>query len=127
MARPAHRPDIRTRQLVELLAGFAIPQDRIAPVIGIDKKTLIKHYGDELARGSAVVEAKLVGNLLRLASGRDGTALNAIRFALQCRFGWSKYAPRPTATVELHKGKKEQALEDAETAHLGTDWADLLN
>ena len=90
--RPALAPDDRSRQMVEVLSGFGIPQDKIADVIGVDGKTLRKHYATELQRGAATVEAKLVGNLLKLAGGSDGTALKAIMFALQCRFGWSLYA-----------------------------------
>ena len=69
------------------------------------------------------VEAKLVGNLLKLASGSDGTALKAITFALQCRFGWSLYAPPPP---ERPLGKKEQLQMEAETAHAGNSWGELL-
>jgi hypothetical protein len=89
--RPGHAPDDRSRQMVEVLSGFGIPQDKIADVIGVDGKTLRKHYAREVQRGAATVEAKLVGNLLKLAGGSDGTALKAITFALQCRFGWSLY------------------------------------
>jgi hypothetical protein len=70
------------------------------------RKTLRKHYATELQRGAATVEAKLVGNLLKLAGGSDGTALKAIMFALTCRFGWSLYAPplpeRPLGNDEVH-------------------------
>ena len=68
--RPALAPDDRSRQMVEVLSGFGIPQDKIADVIGVDGKTLRKHYATELQRGAATVEAKLVGNLLKLAGGR---------------------------------------------------------
>ena len=68
--RPAHAPDDRSRQMVEVLSGFGIPQDKIADVIGVDGKTLRRHYATELQRGAATVEAKLVGNLLKLAGGR---------------------------------------------------------
>ena len=40
--RPAHAPDDRSRQMVEVLSGFEIPQDKIADVIGVDGKTLRK-------------------------------------------------------------------------------------
>jgi hypothetical protein len=104
--RPEHVPDDRSRQMVEVLSGFGIPQDKIADVIGVDGKTLRKHYATELQRGAATVEAKLVGNLLKLAGGSDGTALKAIMFALHCRFGWSLYAPplpeRPLGNDEVH-------------------------
>jgi hypothetical protein len=121
--RPAHAPDDRSRQMVEVLSGFGIPQDKIADVIGVDGKTLRKHYATELQRGAATVEAKLVGNLLKLAGGSDGTALKAITFALQCRFGWSLYAPPPP---ERPLGKKEQLQMEAETAHAGNSWGELL-
>ncbi|MGA7451916.1 MAG: hypothetical protein WBW73_11795, partial [Rhodoplanes sp.] len=65
-------------------------------------KTLRKHYATELQRGAATVEAKLVGNLLKLASGSDGTALKAIMFALQCRFGWSLYLTAARAEWSHH-------------------------
>jgi hypothetical protein len=41
--RPRDAPDDRSRQMVEVLFGFAIPQDKIADVIGVDGKTLRKH------------------------------------------------------------------------------------
>jgi hypothetical protein len=60
--RPGHAPDDRSRQMVEVLSGFGIPQDKIADVIGVDGKTLRKHYAREVQRGAATVEAKLFGN-----------------------------------------------------------------
>ena len=77
IGRCSEAPDDRSRQMVEVLSGFGIPQDKIADVIGVDGKTLRKHYATELQRGAATVEAKLVGNLLKLASGSDGTVLQA--------------------------------------------------
>lgn len=91
--RPPHHPTAMHRRLVETLASEAISQAQICLVLGVSEKTLRKHYPDEIRRGSALVEAKLVGHLLRLASGNDGTALKAIKFSLACRFGWSQYAP----------------------------------
>jgi hypothetical protein len=91
--RPPHMPDDKNRRIVELLAGAAIPQRDIAVALGINCKSLRRHYRRELDRGAAHVEAELVGNLLRLANGDDGVALNAIAFALRSRFGWSEFAP----------------------------------
>ncbi|CAN7549294.1 hypothetical protein [Pararhizobium sp. LjRoot238] len=91
--RPTHQPDAVKRRFVETLAGAAVPQAEIAVVLALTVPTLRKYYRDELRRGSAVMQAKLVGNLLRIANGRDGTALKAIIFSLQCRFGWSRYLP----------------------------------
>jgi hypothetical protein len=41
-------------------------------------------------------------------------------FALQCRFGWSLYAP-PPPEPKRPLGKKEQL-----TAHAGNSWGELL-
>lgn len=110
--------------MVEVLAGFAIPIDRICDVIGVAKHTLLKHYERELQVGAAKVEATLVGNLLALSKGKDGTALKAIMFALNCRFGWSAYVPRPETEKPL--GKKELADLEARSAHEGSDWGSIL-
>lgn len=121
--RPAHDPSDKDRQMVEVLAGYAVPTAKIADVLHITQATLFKHYRDEIRRGGALVEAKLVGNLLRLASGSDGTALKAITFSLACRFGWSQYVPR---VEEPRLGKKESQQIAAETAHQNSDWGHLL-
>lgn len=92
--RPAHEPAAITRRFVEVMAGAGVPQSEIAYVLAVTVPTLRKHYRDELQRGAAIVQSRLAGHLLRIASGRDATALKAIMFALQCRFGWSRYAPR---------------------------------
>ena len=46
-------------------------------------------------------------------------------FALQCRFGWSLYAPPPPGP-KRPLGKKEQLQMEAETAHAGNSWGELL-
>ena len=69
--RPEHRPSLKDRRVVTLLAGVGISQDQIAAALGFARKTLAKHYHEELRDGSAKVEAELVQNLVRLASG-DG-------------------------------------------------------
>ncbi|WP_245425069.1 RNA polymerase subunit sigma-70 [Sinorhizobium sp. M4_45] len=95
MGRPAHEPSAMTQRFVEAMAGAGVPQSEIAAVLAVTVPTLRKHYRHELQCGATVVEARLVGQLMRVASGSDGTALKAIMFTLQCRFGWSRYAPPP--------------------------------
>ena len=101
IGRPPHQPTERDRKIVEALAGFGIPAAKIADVLGLGQSTLYRHYGEEMKRGSAMVEAKLTGNLLRLADGSDATALKAIIFSLTTRFGWSQYLPRPVDLTGL--------------------------
>lgn len=127
--RPAHKPTDQSRRTVEILAGMAIPSDKIADALDIAKGTLRKHYRRELDVGAAKVEAKLVGSLLTIAGGKDATALKAIMFALQSRFGWSAYVPRPVAPLDERPrqlGKKEMQQIEAETGHNRSDWGTLL-
>jgi hypothetical protein len=105
--------------MVEVLAGYGVTQLEIARVVGISGPTLRRAYRQELDRGLAVVHAKLIGNLLRLTDGSDGTALRAIMFSLRCRFGWSEGLPEP-------EGKKAIRNRRAHTAHEGTEWAEVL-
>lgn len=123
--RPSHQPTDRDRQMVEVLSGFAIPLERIAQVIGVSRPTLQRHYQTEINVGAAKVEATLIGNLLAIAKGKNGTALKAIMFSLHCRFGWSAYVPRPTEDKPL--GKKEAAEIEAQTAHEDSEWSDLVH
>jgi hypothetical protein len=122
--RPAYQPTEKDRRIAEALAGWAIPQDRIARVIGIDPKTLRKHFPDELEAGSAKLEAQLAQNLLRIAQGNNRQALIATIFALKARFGWVEASPPPR---EPPLGKKEVAARRAwEIAEGDSAWGDLL-
>ena len=123
--RPAFKPADKDREVVKLMAGHNIAQEKIATALNITDKTLRKHFKRELATAAAQVEAQLVSNLFALAKGKDGTAFRANEFLLNCRFGWSRYAAPPREqAVEPKLGKKEQANRDALTAHEGTSWAD---
>jgi hypothetical protein len=122
--RPAYQPTEKDRRIAEALSGWSIPQDRIARVIGVDPKTLRKHFADELEIGSAKLEAQLAQNLLRIAQGQDRQALIATIFALKSRFGWVETTPPPR---EPPLGKKEAAaLRAAEIAEGNSSWGDLL-
>ncbi|NKK95245.1 helix-turn-helix transcriptional regulator [Rhizobium leguminosarum bv. viciae] len=95
--RPPHIPSATERRLVQMLASQGIPQAEICRVLDISEKTLRKAYRKQLDIGAAKVEAKLVGHLLRLASGNSDVALKAIQFTLKARFGWSPFAPPPSS------------------------------
>jgi hypothetical protein len=111
--RPAYEPSEKDRRIADAMAGWAIPQERIAKVIGIDAKTLRKHFAAELELGSAKLEAQLAQNLLRIAQGQDRQALVATIFALKARFGWVEAAAEPR---DPPLGKKAQRQLNAEAA-----------
>jgi hypothetical protein len=114
--RPPYQPTDKDRRVVEMMAGWAIPELRIAKVLGMDPKTLRKHFGDELEVGHAKLEAQLAQNLLRIAQGHDRQSLIATIFALKSRFGWVEQQP-PAREQPL--GKKEARLEAAQRSSSG--------
>jgi hypothetical protein len=59
----AHRPDPAQRKQVETLAAYGIPECDISRVVGIDPKTLRKHYRDELDTGETKANAQVAGFL----------------------------------------------------------------
>ena len=69
MARPAHQPDPALRRQVEAMAGYGIPEADISGMIGIDAKSLRKHYRHELDYGHTKANAKVAENLYRKATG----------------------------------------------------------
>jgi hypothetical protein len=120
--RPTFKPEAKDREIVKVMAGHNIAQEKIATALNITEKTLRKHFKKELATAAAQVEAQLVANLFALAKGKDGTAFRANEFLLNCRFGWSRYAPPPAQPREPELGKKEQLNRAAQTGHEDTGW-----
>ena len=124
--RPPHVPTDETRNLVESLSGFGIPQTEIARLVGIDPKTLRFHYEEQIELGTIKATAKVAQNLFTMACKPTREGLSAAIFWLKVRANWSEYAaPRPKTEEPL--GKKEAAERDALTAGDGTEWGQLVN
>ena len=70
------------------MAGFGVPEIDIAGVIGIDPKTLRKHYRAELDHGHVKANVRVAGNLYRKATGEGREAVVAAIFWLKTRAGW---------------------------------------
>ena len=96
MGRRAHKPDPAQRRQVEAMAAYGIPEIDIAPVLGIDPKTLRKHYRDELDLGETKANAQVAGFLFN--SARSGNVTAQI-FWLKTRARW-----RETPTELKHSG-----------------------
>jgi hypothetical protein len=74
MGRRAHKPDPNLRRQVEALAAYGIPEIDIGRVVGIDPKTLRKHYRDELDMGETKANAQVAGYLFNSAKNGNVTA-----------------------------------------------------
>lgn len=90
MGRPAHDPTPTSRRNVEALAGYGVPEVDIAGVIGIDPKTLRKHYPQELRYGHVKANAKVAENLFRKATGDGRESVIAAIFWMKTRAGWKE-------------------------------------
>lgn len=88
MGRRAHRPDERDRRQVEALAAYGVPESDIARVVGIDPKTLRKHYRDELDLGATKATAKVAEFLFRKATTEGPQCVTAAIFWMKTRGGW---------------------------------------
>jgi hypothetical protein len=96
MGRRSHKPDIAQRRQVEAMAAYGIPSEDISRVVGIDAKTLRKHYRDELDMGETKANAQVAGFLFSAAKSGNVTAQI---FWLKTRARW-----RETPVELRHSG-----------------------
>ena len=105
MARPRHQPDEMQRRQVEALAGYGVPEAEISGMIGIDAKTLRKHYRHELDHGHTKANAKVAENLYRKATGEGRESVTAAIFWLKARARWKE------VSVNEHSGIDGKPIE----------------
>ena len=72
--KPPHEPTDAQRQLVQLHATIGTQQSVIADILGIDDKTLRKHYREELDQAMAKANATIGGALFNKAKNGDTAA-----------------------------------------------------
>jgi hypothetical protein len=90
MGRPSHNPDPISRRQVEAMAAYGVPEKDIACVIGIDPKTLRKHYRRELDTGAIKANSKIAESLYRKALGDGAQSVTAAIFWLKTRAQWKE-------------------------------------
>ena len=70
-----HKPTEENRKLVESTSGLGLPHEQIAILVGIDDKTLRKHYRHELDVGKAKANGQIAKTLFSKAMSGDTTSL----------------------------------------------------
>jgi hypothetical protein len=85
--KPSHAPTPAQRQLVQLHATIGTQQHVIASILGIDAKTLRKHYREELDHAMAQANATIGGALFNKAKGGDTAAMI---FWMKTRARWQE-------------------------------------
>ena len=69
-----HEPTEKTRTKVKALASVGTTRNEIAANLGIDYKTLMKHYSEQLMGTAASASAMVAQQLLKKASTGDSAA-----------------------------------------------------
>jgi hypothetical protein len=90
------------------MAGYGVPETDIARVVGIDAKTLRKHYRDELDTGHIKATAKVAEFVFRKATTEGSQAVTAAIFWMKSRAGWKEtslheVSGRDGAAIEVAK------------------------
>lgn len=99
----------------------------IAIALGIDRKTLEKHFEAELSVGASARRLEALKGLHKAAKRGSSSAAKAYLSAdPQLAAPPTPREAEPKPEVEPKLGKKEQQAADAATAAHGTGWADLL-
>lgn len=82
---PAHKPTPEKRAQVEALAACGVPHVEIGKFLGLDPKTLRKHYRDEIDNANMRCIAAVAGSLYQQAISGNTAAMI---FWMKARAGW---------------------------------------
>ena len=88
VGQPAYDPTPEQRKMVNAMASVGVPQEEISTVLGIDSKTLRKHFREELDTALIKANAKVAANLFTQATKDDFRAAPAAMFWAKTRMGW---------------------------------------
>ena len=108
-------PSEENRRTVKAMAGFGVPHADIATFIGIDPKTLRKHFRGDLDRGMIEANAKVGQTLFNMATVDKNVA--AAIFWMKARAGWREKhivedAPKEKVTEIVYRWAEPNSSED---------------
>lgn len=132
--RPSHQPTTKERAQVKMLAAMNIGRADMAVFLGVSVGTIDKYFSNEIKLGQIEANAKVSASLYRAATDPKKPNVVAAIFWLKARAGWRENdglplrppAPLLPGPKPPELGKKDAANLAAQTAHLGSDWEDLL-
>ena len=84
------------------MSAYGIPEADVAQVIGIDPKTLRKHYRRELDTGGTKANSKVAEHLYRKATSDGPQSVTAAIFWLKTRASWKETVIQETAGEIRH-------------------------
>lgn len=97
------QPSEDQRRTAEAMTAYGIPQTDIARVIGIDPKTLRKHFREELDTGAVKANAAVAKTAFEMALSGEKPTMTM--FWLRHRAGWKE------SQVHEHAGKDGEPIE----------------
>ena len=107
MARSPHKPTEQSIAEVTALKSFGVPLDEIAVYLEIDRKTLSKHYSQQIKTAQLKANANVAKFLFSAASGKsikDGAShadcIRAAMFWAKTRMGWRENESVEDAVIE---------------------------
>lgn len=121
MSKNVYEPSAKDRRAVELMAGHGIAENDIARMLGISDSAMQKWYRNELDKGRIMANSAVAQSLFEKAIGNAPGSVAACIFWLKVRAKWAE--PRFQDVVP---GRKEIAQKAADTAGIGSVWADDL-
>jgi hypothetical protein len=116
-----HEPTDENRRLISTLCGIGVPQKMIASQIGIDEKTLRKHYDDDMEKGRAKATSQIAKRLYDIAMSDSKESLTACIFWLKCRARWSTL-DGPEVQVNVQNNSITTAADNEEIQRFKKQW-----
>lgn len=104
--RPPYRPTLKDRIAVEQMKFCGEPDAVIARALGIDVRTMQKHFAEELENGHANRRREVIGYLFEAAEGKNVAAIKKLEEMGRVASAADKIKDREKPAAKL--GKKEE-------------------
>jgi DNA-binding XRE family transcriptional regulator len=98
IGKPPYEPGPEQRNLVAIASASGMKQEDIAKALGIDKKTLRKHFREELDEGHAKVLASIKMTAYQMALSGNQPAMTMFILKTQC--GWREVERQQVQIVD---------------------------